>query len=72
MESTAAISMRHENVRTMRRRGDNSANLFDGCNFRESLLRFVIVPLDDCLNLLLHTVAQFFDAELIHTRQQQQ
>ncbi len=70
MKSTAAISMRHENVGTMRRRGDNSANLFDGCNFRASLFRFVIVPLDDCLNLLLHTVAQVW--ELLHIRQQQQ
>ncbi len=55
----------------MQKKAKPTNDLFDGCNLSAPLLRFVLVPVGDCLDLLLHSVAHAEIALLI-TRQEQQ
>ena len=50
----------------------NNTNLFDGCNFRESLLMFSLVAFSDFNDLLPDSDAHAFVGPLPRTRQQHQ
>ena len=64
--------MIHRRLVIMQKKAKPTKNLFDGCNLSAPLLRFALVPVGDCFDLLLHSVAYVSVAVLLHTRQQQQ
>jgi hypothetical protein len=64
--------MIHRRLVIMQQKPKPTNDLFDGCNLSAPLLRLVLVPVGECLDLLLHSEAHVDVAVLLHTRQKQQ